>query len=323
MRLGRLRFESKYLAIQYYYEQESWSIRWMCRKLGITRAAYYKWLHREVPAEELENQTLAQLIQEYDQRFGHILGRKRMCRWINALNHKHYNVKRVHRLMKEMNIHSVIRRKRKKYQHSTPETTAENLLARDFYAEAPNLKWATDVTEFKWYRENNVQKLYLSAILDLYDRSVVSWVVSTKNDNKLVLDTFRKAIQANPEARPIFHSDRGFQYTSKVFQMKLQQQGMVQSMSRVGHCIDNGPTEGFWGILKSEMYYMRKFKDADSLRKAISDYIDFYNHERLQERFGDKAPAQIRAEALAADTPKQYPIAPNKRIQAYKARFAA
>ena len=273
MRLGKLRFESKYLAIQYYYRQKSWSIRWMCRKLGITRAAYYKWIHREIPAEELENQTLAQLIQEYDQRFGHILGRKRMCSWINALNHKHYNVKRVHRLMKELNIHSVIRRKRKKYQRCTPEATAENLLARDFYAEAPNLKWTTDVTEFKWYQGDKVQKLYLSAILDLYDRSVVSWVIRGRNDNKLVLDTFQKAIQANPDAKPLFHSDRGFQYTSKVFQAKLKQQGMVQSMSRVGHCIDNGPTEGFWGIVKSEMYYTGNFTDAASLRKAINSRI--------------------------------------------------
>ena len=323
MRLGKLRFESKYLAIQYYYEKESWSIRWMCRNLGITRAAYYKWLHREIPTGELENQTLAQLIQEYDQRFGHILGRKRMCSWINALNHKHYNVKRIHRLMKELNIHSVIRKKRKKYQSCTPETTAENLLARDFYAEAPNLKWATDVTEFKWYQGDKVQKLYLSAILDLYDRSVVSWVIRGRNDNKLVLDTFKKAIQANPDAKPLFHSDRGFQYTSKVFQAKLKQQGMTQSMSRVGHCIDNGPTEGFWGIVKSEMYYNHKFTDAESLRKAISNYIDFYNNERLQERFGNKSPAQVRAEALGAETPPQYPIAPNRRIQKYKARFAA
>ena len=295
----------------------------MCRKLGVTRAAYYKWLHREVPTRELENQLLAQLIQEYDQRFGHILDRKRMCSWINTLNHKHYNVKRVHRLMKELNIHSVIRRKRRKYRHCTPETAAENLLSRDFYAEAPNLKWATDVTEFKWYQGDKVQKLYLSAILDLYDRSVVSWAIRGRNDNKLVLDTFQKAIEANPDAKPLFHSDRGFQYTSKVFQAKLKQHGMTQSMSQVGHCIDNGPTEGFWGIVKSEMYYNRKFTDAESLRSAISNYIDFYNNERLQERFGDKSPAQVRAEAMGTETPMQYHIAPNKRIQKYKAKFAA
>ena len=225
--------------------------------------------------------------------------------------------------MKTINIHSVIRRKRKKYQSSTPETTAENILNRDFFAKAPNEKWATDVTEFKWYEGPVVHKLYLSAILDLYDLSPVAWVVSRRNDNKLVLDTFEKAIRANPNAKPIFHSDRGFQYTSKLFQKKLLQQGMTQSMSRVGHCIDNGPTENFWGIVKSEMYYLDTFTDEQSLRNAIADYMTFYSNERVQTRFKGKTPAEVRSEALATDTPVQYPIPVNKRIQKYKARYAA
>ena len=227
----------------------------MCEQLDITRAAYYKWLHRDIPATEQENEQIAQLIREYDDRFNHILGYRRMTLYINRLNNKHYSRNRIHRIMKVINIHSVIRRKRKKYQSSTPETTADNILNRDFFAEAPNRKWATDVTEFKWYEGPVVHKLYLSAILDLYDLSTVAWVVSRRNDNKLVLDTFALAIRNNPDAKPIFHSDRGFQYTSKIFQNKLREQGMTQSMSRVGHCIDNGPTENFWGIVKSEMYY--------------------------------------------------------------------
>jgi transposase InsO family protein len=222
-----------------------------------------------------------------------------------------------------INIHSVIRRKRKKYQSSTPEATAENILNRDFFSKAPNEKWATDVTEFKWYEGPVVHKHYLSAILDLYDLSPVAWVVSQRNDNKLVLDTFAKAIQANPDAKPIFHSDRGFQYTSKLFQKKLQQQGMTQSMSRVGHCIDNGPTENFWGIIKSEMYYLNTFTDEQSLRNAIADYMAFYSNERAQTRFKGKTPAEVRSEALTSNSPEQYPIPANKRIQKYKARYAA
>ena len=323
MRLGKVRFESKYLAIQYFYENKRWSIRWMCQQLGIARAAYYKWLHREVPEAERENVLLAQLIQEYDDRFNHILGYRRMTLYINRLNNKHYSKNRVHRVMKVINIHSVIRRKRKKYQSSTPETTAENILNRDFFSKAPNEKWATDVTEFKWYEGPVVHKLYLSAILDLYDLSPVAWVVSRRNDNKLVLDTFTKAIQANPDAKPIFHSDRGFQYTSKLFQKKLQQQGMMQSMSRVGHCIDNGPTENFWGIVKSEMYYLNTFTDEQSLRNAIADYMAFYSNERAQIRFKGKTPAEVRAEALTSNAPAQYPIPVNKRIQKYKARYVA
>ena len=295
----------------------------MCEQLDITRAAYYKWLHRDIPETEQENEQIAQLIREYDDRFNHILGYRRMTLYINCLNNKHYSRNRIHRIMKVINIHSVIRRKRKKYQSSTPETTADNILNRDFFAEAPNRKWATDVTEFKWYEGPVVHKLYLSAILDLYDLSTVAWVVSRRNDNKLVLDTFALAIRNNPDAKPIFHSDRGFQYTSKTFQNRLREQGMTQSMSRVGHCIDNGPTENFWGIVKSEMYYRYTFTDEQSLREAIAEYMTFYSTERIQERFKGRTPAEVRAEALAADTPIQYPIPENKRIQKYKARYAA
>ena len=295
----------------------------MCEQLGVTRAAYYKWLQRKIPAAEQENILIAQLIQEYDERFNHILGYRRMTMYINRLNNKHYSKNRIHRVMKVINIHSVIRRKRKKYQSSTPEATAENILNRDFFAKAPNEKWATDVTEFKWYEGAVVHKLYLSAILDLYDLSPVAWVVSRRNDNKLVLDTFAKAIRSNPDAKPIFHSDRGFQYTSKVFQDKLLKQGMTQSMSRVSRCIDNGPTENFWGIVKSEMYYLDTFTDEQTLRDAIADYMAFYSNERAQERFKGKTPAEVRTEALQADIPEQYPIPVNKRIQKYKARYAA
>ena len=152
------------------------------------------------------------------------------------------------------------------------------------------------------------ETLYLSAILDLYDRSVVSHVISRRNDNKLVFQTFDKAIASNPDAKPIFHSDRGFQYTGRVFQTKLTNQEMEQSMSRVGRCIDNGPTEGFWGIIKSEMYYLQTFKDEKSLRSAIEKYIHFYNYERFQERFETRTPMEVRTEALNSDTPALYPV---------------
>ena len=105
------------------------------------------------------------------------------------------------------------------------------------------------MTEFKWYEGIEIHKLYLSAILDLCDRRIVSYVLSEHNDNPLVYKTFDKAVKANPEAHPLFHSDRGFQYTSRAFHHKLVQAGMTQSMSRAAHCIDNGPMEGFWGIL--------------------------------------------------------------------------
>lgn len=321
MRLGKLRFESKYMAVEYFYTDKNWSIKWMCNQLGISRAAYYKWLNRAVPKQEEENIKLAELIKEYDERFGHILGYRRMTAWINHFNGTGYSKNRVHRIMKKLGIHSVIRKKKKKYKSSTPETTAENKLKRNFYASMPNEKWATDVTEFKVPGKD--KKLYLSAILDLYDKSIVSFVISRRNDNKLVFDTFDVAIANNPYAKPIFHSDRGFQYTSKIFQTKLERQEMKQSMSRVGHCIDNGPTEGFWGIVKSEMYCMYEIIDEESLIAAINGYMDFYNNERLQERFGCRTPLEVRQEALTSSKPAQYPIPVNKRIQKYKEKWIA
>lgn len=321
MRLGRTRFECKYLAIQYFYEKKQWSINWMCKELGVSHAAYYKWLNRSVPEQELENIKLAGLVKEYDDRFGHILGYRRMTLWINHFNNTSYSVKRVHRIMRALKIRAVIRKKKNTYRHVTPEAVAGNKLSRDFNASRPNEKWATDVTEFKI--PHSGKKLYLSAILDLYDRTVVSYVVSHRNNNDLVFKTFDKAIAANPDAKPVFHSDRGFQYTSRIFQTKLKTQNMEQSMSRVGHCIDNAPTEGFWGIIKSEMYCMYNIVDDVSLRNAIEKYINFYMNERLQERFGGKTPAEVRKEALDTENPHTYPIPENKRIQKYKAKWIA
>ncbi|MBQ7085521.1 MAG: IS3 family transposase [Anaerotignum sp.] len=309
------------MAIRFFYETKNWSINWMCKQLEVSRAAYYKWLHRKIPKQEQENMELAELIKEYDERFNHILGYRRMTSWINHFNHTNYSKKRVHRIMKKLGIHSVIRKKKKKYASSTPETMAENKLNRDFYAAAPNEKWVTDVTEFKI--PGDTKKLYLSVILDLYDRYPVGYVISTRNDNRLVFKTFDKAITANLGAKPLFHSDRGFQYTSKVFQKKLKDHQIMQSMSRVGHCIDNGPTEGFWGIIKTEMYQLYKITDEASLRFAINDYLRFYSEERPQDRYHCKTPLEVRNEAFSTDCPTEYAIPRNKRIEKYKEKWCA
>ena len=190
-----------------------------------------------------------------------------------------------------MNLKAVIRRKRPLYQRSTPEVTAENILNRDFKAEKLNEKWLTDVTEFKY---GNNEKLYLSAILDLKDKGIVSYAMGRSNNNHLVFETFDLAVSKYPNAHPLFHSDRGFQYTSKQFKFKLDKAGMTQSMSRVGRCIDNGPMEGFWGILKCEMYYLASFKDYNSLAAAIESYIYFYNNERRQRRLNKLSPITYR-----------------------------
>ena len=287
----------------------------MCKILKIARSSYYKWTHRTETRNEIENHELCHLILDYDDLFGHILGYRRMTDWINELNRVNYNPKRIRRLMILLGVKSVIRQKSKKYARSIPEITAENLLNRNFFASKPNEKWLTDVTEFKI--KGSSKKLYLSAILDLYDLSIVAYHIRDRNNNQLVFDTYHKAIAKYPDATPLFHSDRGFQYTSRVFRRKLEEQGMTQSMSRVGHCIDNGPMEGFWGTIKAEMYYLKEFKTRSDLKQAIDEYIYFYNNTRLQKRFKNRAPMMVRSEAVKTEIPTGYSIPTNKKIETY------
>lgn len=209
---------------------------------------------------------------------------------------------RVLRICRKLDIKSTI-----KYRNygctrhaANPQHIAENILNREFKAAAPNEKWLTDVTEFKYYVNGKKHKVYLSAIIDLYDRRIISYVIGDRNDNPLVYTTYNKAIELEPDAHPIFHSDRGFQYTNRTFHGKLVKAGMTQSMSRVGKCIDNGPMEGFWGILKRERYYGKRFNSKESLTKMIDEYIDYYNNKRLQRKLGVMTPQEKHDNYLQA-----------------------
>ncbi len=210
---------------------------------------------------------------------------------LNREHDFHVNQKRIYRLMQILGLKSICRRKRKKYIKSTPQVTAENILNREFTAETFGEKWLTDVTEMKYGASS---KAYLSAILDLGDKSIVSFVIGHSNNNELVFETFDIAHKQHPSVKPIFHSDRGYQYTSKAFKKKLDDAGMTQSMSRVSRCIDNGPMEAFWGMLKSEMYYLKTFHSYEELKHAVIDYIEYYNGARYQKRLNCMTPLEYR-----------------------------
>lgn len=291
--------EDKYLAIKYMNKAEHYPILKLCAAVHVARSAYYKWLHRAPSHRQQVNEQLVEWIrQHYEERNG-ILGYRQMTVVINREHDVHYNKKRIYRLMQILHLKSVTRIKKKTYIPSTPQVTAENILKRDFYADKPNEKWLTDVTEFKYYVGSTVRKLYLSAILDLYDRRIVAFKIGDSNNNDLVFSTFDEAVLLNPDAHPIFHSDRGFQYTNKVFHQKLVEAGMIQSMSRVGRCIDNGPMEGWWGILKSEMYYLCKFTDKEVLILAIEEYINYYNTKRYQIKLNCMTPMEYHEAYIA------------------------
>ena len=272
-----------------------------CKLLHIARSAYHKWASGKISARTAENEDLAKKIEQI-----HTEHPDKGYRRINDdLRHDHgvhVNDKRVLRICRARNIKSTI-----KYAHHgctrrarNPQYIAENLLNRQFHADKPNEKWLTDVTEFKWYEGLTVHKVYLSAILDLYDRRIVSFVISERNDNPLVFKTFDKAVEANPAAHPLLHSDRGFQYTNRTFHGKLEKAGMTHSMSRVAHCIDNGPMEGFWGILKRECYYGKRFTCKQALIQAIVHYIRYYNTQRVQRKLGVLTPLEKHNLYLAA-----------------------
>jgi putative transposase len=226
----------------------------------------------------------------YEEKNG-ILGYRQMTIKLNREHDLNVNHKRIHRLMGILHLKSVCRRKRKSYIHSTPEITAENVLNRNFESNEFGTKWLTDVTEMKYGVQS---KAYLSAILDLSDKSIVSFVVGHSNNNELVFRTFDIAHQTYPDATPLFHSDRGFQYTSKAFKKKLDAADMTQSMSRVSRCIDNGPMESFWGMMKSEMYHLKKFNTYEELEAAIMEYIHYYNNNRYQKRLNCMTPLEYR-----------------------------
>nr|WP_306439402.1 IS3 family transposase [Paenibacillus sp. tmac-D7] len=289
-----MRQENVYLAIQAIQQAESLSIQLLCEVAGIPRSSYYKWLHRVPSVREAENQELTEVMMFLYEKVEGTFGYRQLTLHMRRQTKRPINHKRVQRLMKIKGIQSVIRRKKKKYERSTPQQVAENLLNRNFQADVPNQKWVTDVTEFKY---GNGQKAYLSAILDLHDKSIVSYVLGHSNNNPLVFKTLKLALRAAPKSRPMLHSDRGFQYTSLRFKEMLDEAKMKQSMSRVGCCIDNGPMESFWGTLKCEKYYLHTYRSFEALKKDIDDYIHFYNNERLQAKLNGLSPMEFRTKA--------------------------
>ncbi|WP_307449187.1 IS3 family transposase [Paenibacillus sp. V4I3] len=284
------RQEHVYLAIQSIQQEDTFSLQLLCEIAEVPRSSYYKWLNHKPSLREQENEGLIEALLFLHEKVGGIYGYRRLTLHLRRQTKQRINHKRVYRLMKLARIQSVIRRKRKKHTHSTPQHIAQNLLKREFHAESPNEKWLTDVTELKY---GNGQKAYLSAILDLHDNTVVSYVLGHSNNNSLVFQTVKLALRATPGSKPMLHSDRGFQYTSLKFK-RLFGEKLTQSMSRVGRCIDNGPMEAFWGILKCERYYLRSYTTFEDLKKDIDTYIYFYNNERLQAKLNGLSPMEFR-----------------------------
>ena len=202
------------------------------------------------------------------------------------------NHKTVFKLMGSLSLKSIIRIKKYKSYKGEQGKIAPNVLNRGFKAKKPNQKWATDVTEF------NVsgKKLYLSPILDLYNQEIISYELSERPDFKSVISMLGKALQKTDKTETLLlHSDQGWQYQMKQYQYLLQQNGITQSMSRKGNCLDNAVIENFFGILKSELYYLKIYDSILQLKKEISEYIHYYNNDRIKLNLNGMSPIQYRA----------------------------
>lgn len=257
------------------HNKEKYSICEMCRFFQVSRSGYYGYVSRmDIPARDLP---LAEKIRECQEKCCKTYGYRRVHLWLER-NGIHHNPKTILRMMQKYNLLSVIRRKKyrhySEYLHRYP-----NLLNRDFKAERPNQKWVTDIS----YIQTKQGVLYLSIIRDLFDNSIVAYRTGTKQNINLVLCTIKAARQKEKVTAELqLHSDQGFQYTSQAYFKLTQSYGITPSMSRRGNPYDNALAENFFSILKTECIYRAKPNTFQEARLLISEYIHFYNHERIQ-----------------------------------------
>ena len=239
-----------------------------------------------------EKALIRQIFHEHKGRYGYrriLLALRAFDIW---LNHK-----TVLRLMAELKLKSIVRPKRYQSYKGDIGKGAPHVLQRNFNAQKPNEKWVTDVTEF------NIkgQKVYLSPIIDLFNREVVTYRVAKSARLPLVTEMLEEAIEGLRESEcPVFHSDQGWQYRNPLTQKMLADKGLTQSMSRKGNCLDNAVAESFFAILKTEMYHQQEFKNADDLINQIDEYINYYNTKRIKVKLKGLTPVEYRNQALSA-----------------------
>ncbi len=202
------------------------------------------------------------------------------------------NHKTVLKLMGELGLKSLIRRKRYKSYKGELGKIAPNLLNRNFTSAEPCQKWATDITEFKV----GDKKLYLSPIIELFNGEILSYHLSESPNfeqvSLMIKDAFRKI---DKHTNLILHSDQGWQYQMKEYQRMLKKKGVRQSMSRKGNCLDNAVIENFFGIIKSELFYLKKYKQIEELKEDIKNYIQYYNNDRIKLNLNGMSPIKYRA----------------------------
>jgi transposase InsO family protein len=261
----------------------------LLNQTNMARSNFY--YHQKKTKSADKYQVIKELIKSIFHKHKGRYGYRRITDELNSkgiiINHK-----TVLRLMKFLGLKSLIRVKKYKSYKGAQGKIAPNILERKFKATAPNQKWATDITEF------NVSgnKLYLSPIIDLYNQEIISYELNERPVFHQVVMMLNKAFKKIPDnTNLILHSDQGWQYQMKRYQNQLKEKGIIQSMSRKGNCLDNAIIENFFGILKSELFYLKKYTSIDQLKKEIKEYINYYNNDRSKSNLNKMSPIKYRA----------------------------
>lgn len=259
----------------------------------LARSTFYYQLEA-LQAKDKYQQIKEQIQALFDRHKGRY-GYRRITAGLRQLGQQ-VNHKTVQRLMGVLKLKSLVRPKKYRSFKGEVGQAAPNELQRQFNADAINQKWATDVTEFSVAGE----KLYLSPVLDLCNSEIVAFETNTRPVFALVDSMLTKALaKLGPGDRPMLHSDQGWHYRMPAFRRKLKERQLVQSMSRKGNCLDNAAMESFFAVLKSEFFYLNKFRSIDELRDGLADYIHYYNHDRIKLKLKGLSPVQYRTQAFA------------------------
>ena len=271
--------------------KSKYSLSDLCKKLSLPRSSYY-YQETVMRAEDkyLEiRKRIVQLFHMNRNTFGY--------RKIHMLLHNEgiiVSEKVVRRIMRQEQL--IVKQKRtKKYNSYKGEITpaVENIINRDFHAEKPNQKWITDITEFSI----KSGKVYLSPIIDCLDGMPVSWTIGTSPNAELTNTMLRKAIATlSPDEKPIVHSDRGCHYRWPEWIKIMDDAGLTRSMSRKGCSPDNSACEGFFGHLKTEMFYGYNWDDysIDEFIQEVNDYMQWYCRDRIKTTLGGLSPLDYR-----------------------------